>query len=64
MLKRINEWWMEIYHQLSLRNIVWVSFSATAALATIFMGLSFYSRFSMQLNNEMQMEKMKSEWKS
>ena len=47
---------MEIYHQLSLRNIVWVSFSATAALATIFMGLSFYSRFSMQLNNEMQME--------
>lgn len=56
MLKRINEWWMEIYHQLSLRNIVWVSFSATAALATIFMGLSFYSRFSMQLNNEMQME--------
>ena len=54
MLKRISEWWIEIYHQLSLKNLVWVSFSATAALATIFMGLSFYSRFSIQLRNEMQ----------
>lgn len=56
MIKRMKEWWIEIYHQLSLRNIVWVSFSVTAALATIFMGLSFYSRFSVQLRNEMQME--------
>lgn len=56
MLKRISKWWMAIYHQLSLRNIVWVSFSVTAALATIFMGISFYSRFSTQLRNELQME--------
>lgn len=56
MIKRIQAWWMEIYHQLTLRNIVWVSFSVTAALATIFMGISFYSRFSVQLRNEMQME--------
>lgn len=48
--------WIELYHNLSLRIIVWVSFSVTASVATILMGLSFYSRFSIQLQNEVQQE--------
>ena len=56
MLQIIKEGWMTLYHKLSLKNIIWISFSITAALSTIFMGLSFYSRFSQQLNYEIQKE--------
>lgn len=45
-----------MYHHFSLRTIVWVSFTVTATIATVFMGLSFYSRFSGQLQNEISKE--------
>lgn len=56
MIRKLWDKWMEIYHKLSLRSIVWVSFSVTASVATVLMGLSFYSRFSTQLQNEVQQE--------
>lgn len=55
-MRKLWKKWIELYHNLSLRIIVWVSFSLTASAATILMGLSFYSRFSIQLQNEVQQE--------
>lgn len=56
MLKRVWIRWKDMYHHFSLRTIVWVSFTVTATIATVFMGLSFYSRFSGQLQNEISKE--------
>lgn len=56
MLKKLIKSWKEIYYNISLRNIVWISFSLTAAAASIIMGISFYSRFSSQLQNAIQIE--------
>lgn len=56
MLKKLIKSWKEIYYNISLRNIVWISFSLTAAAASIIMGISFYSRFSSQLQNTIQIE--------
>lgn len=56
MIKTLIRKWKEMYYNISLRNIVWLSFSLTAAAATIIMGLSFYSRFSSQLQSEIQAE--------
>lgn len=56
MIKKLIRKCKEIYYNISLRNIVWISFSLTAATATIIMGLSFYSRFSSQLQSEIQAE--------
>lgn len=56
MLGKLWTKWLETYHNLSLRIIVWVSFSVTAIAATVLMGLSFYSRFSAQLQYEVQVE--------
>lgn len=52
-----NQWKKRFYHfynQLTLRNLIWISFSITAAIATISMGLSFYSRFSNQTTKQLQ----------
>lgn len=51
LLNKCRERWSNLYHNISLRNIVWISFSLTAAAATLIMGISFYSRFSSQLAN-------------
>lgn len=56
MIKTLIRTWKEMYYNISLRNIVWLSFSLTAAAASIIMGLSFYSRFSSQLQSEIQAE--------
>ncbi|MEG1848525.1 MAG: sensor histidine kinase [Lachnospiraceae bacterium] len=56
MLRRLWTTCRNGYHNISLRYIVWISFTVTAAVATIIMGLSFYNRFSGQLKSEIQRE--------
>lgn len=46
----------KIFYHISLRNLIWVSFTVTSAIATIIMLFSFYSRFSGQLRMEIQKE--------
>lgn len=55
-IKRKIEKYKKYYRNIRLQHIIWLSFSFTAATATIIMGLSFYSRFSSQMQMEIQKE--------
>ena len=39
----------QIYTKLNLRNVIWISFTVTGLIAVVLMGLSFYGRFSSQM---------------
>lgn len=54
MLVTLKRWLKHAYYHLSLKNLIWISFSITTAVATVIMGISFYSRFSDQLKDELQ----------
>ncbi|MDD7267794.1 MAG: histidine kinase [Lachnospiraceae bacterium] len=54
MWKEWKERLSDFYNRLTLRNLIWMSFSITAAIATISMGLSFYGRFSNQTTKQLQ----------
>ena len=51
--------WRIYYKSLSLRQIIWISFTCTALITTGFMGISFYGRFSSQLQQTIQEENEK-----
>lgn len=52
----LGERWASLYRHLSLRYIIWISFTLTAAAAAVLIGLSFYGRFSSQLKDSIQEE--------
>lgn len=52
----LGERWAGLYRNLSLRYIIWISFTLTAAAAAVLIGLSFYGRLSSQLKDSIQEE--------
>lgn len=56
VFSRLGERWAVLYRNLSLRYIIWISFTLTATAAAVLIGLSFYGRFSTQLKDSIQQE--------
>lgn len=52
----LGERWAGLYRNLSLRYIIWISFTLTAAAAAVLIGLSFYGRLTSQLKDSIQEE--------
>ena len=48
--------WRKYYKKLSLSHIIWISFTVTAFTATLLIGLSYYERFSAQVQETIREE--------
>lgn len=48
--------WQKYYRKLSLSQIIWISFTLTAFTATLLIGLSYYGRFSGQVQQTIREE--------
>lgn len=48
--------WQKYYRKLSLSQIIWISFTVTAFTATLLIGLSYYGRFSGQVQQTIREE--------
>lgn len=46
---KIYKKWVEIYSRISLRYVIWGAFTITSIISAIMIGVSFYNRFSIQL---------------
>lgn len=54
--KEIKAYWQKYYRKLGLSQIIWISFTVTAFTATLFIGLSYYGRFSGQVQQTIREE--------
>ncbi|HIT88923.1 MAG TPA: sensor histidine kinase [Candidatus Merdenecus merdavium] len=55
-LKKIYDKRYELYHRLSLRYTIWVSFTISAVVMSLFIAISLYSRLNNQLQSTIQKE--------
>lgn len=54
--KEIRGYWQKHYKKLGLSQIIWISFTVTAFTATLLIGLSYYGRFSAQVQQTIREE--------